>query len=494
MKLGIRFESPIKNETGHKSGAKLIACLLQFAVVASIIFLTTACDGNYLSWSSDGKLGAAVGAKGLRICDSEGTISKVLIDKAGMFRWVPQEHQGLYVGYDYVSRWTDLKPLLSADQQKEVEDESLKLKRKIYMYRGDPNKFAENALRTFDHPLEAALHLRHVALPDIEKLATRKWPAYTNVKVPVFFIKLVQVDAQSATQVRTIDRGIDEIVELRVSPGAKYIACVKHEKAQERNYLEVIPNVAFGKPVRVAVNTNAYPDWSADGRTLYYSRGNSADEPDLLRGQAVHEGGLFKVDIADAAGKMSTAFNSQRLARVIFDNRAPVRVLKNGKVLFVSKEFALPSSVNANFSAALFALDGNHTDAICRRNDDIVYFEPSPDQDQLAVTTSGSMLLVCKINGSDSVEICNGKDLRVSGILPQWKTNQELSFGTEQPTPRGGKPSYSVALWSRSGTKDLSKAWGKDAASEIIVHRDIFQDAMNGVMESMDRKAPTPRK
>jgi hypothetical protein len=73
--------------------------------------------------------------------------------------------------------------------------------------------------------------------------------------------------------------------------------------------------------------------------------------------------------------------------------------------------------------------------------------------------------------------------------LPQWKTNQELSFGTEQVAAKGSKSNYSISLWSKgAGVKDLSKAWGKDAASEIIVHRDLFQEAMTGVMEEIDRK------
>lgn len=487
LRLYARFSS----FCAAKLGAGLSRAFLANLAILLVVLLVSACDGNYLVWSSDGKLGAAIGAKGLRICDSEAGISPVLMDNAGMFRWIPQEHMGVVVGYDYVASWTELKPLLTAEQNKQIQEESVKLKRKIYTYHGDNKKFADNALRTFNYPLEAALLLRHSAQPDIEKLARQKWPAYSVIKVPVFFIKLVQVENNaSVKQVRTLNRGIDEVVELRPSPGAKFIACVKHENAQERNYIDLIPVAAFAKPVMLAVNTNCYPDWSADGRCLYYSRGNTAEEPDLLRGQGVHEGGLFKAEIVDAAGKLNTSVKSQKLAKIIFDNRAPVRALKDNRVLFVSREIKLPSSVSANGNSVLFALDGSKVDLVLRRNDELNYFDISPDQDQIAATTSGGVLLVAKSNGSDPVELCNGKDLRVSGILPQWKNNQELSYGTEIPGPRGAKPAYSVLLWSRSSAapKDLSKAWGKEAAQEIIVHRDIFQDAMSGVVADIDKK------
>lgn len=463
--------------------------MVQGLFLFCLVLLISACDGNYLVWSSDGKLGAAVGAKGLRICDGEGSISKIVVDKAGMFRWIPQEHQGLYVGYDYVSRWSDLKQLLSAEQEKLIVDESTKLRRKLFTYRGDPKKFAENALRTFNYPLEAAIHLHHLAAPDVEKVAATKWPAYSAIKVPVFFIKLIQVDAQSATQMRTVDRGIDEVVELRVSPNGKYIACVKHQNGQERNYLVVIPNVAFSKPIYVAANTNCYPDWSSDSRFLYYSRGNTDDEPDFLKGQNIHEGSLFKVEVIDTAGKTIAPLKPQKLARLIFDNRAPVRTLKDGRVLFASREVRIPLGAGAILTNAVFGLDGSRAEVLFRKNDDVAFFEPNPEQDQLAVCTNGGALYVIKINGTDPVELCNGKDLRISGIFPQWKTNHELSYGTEQPAPKGSKPNYAVALWTRgAGVKDLSKAWGKEAASEVIAHRDIFQEAMSGVMDEIERK------
>lgn len=468
--------------------ARIVA--LRIASFALICLATAGCDGNYLVWSSDGKLGAVIGAKGLRVCDAEGSISKVLADKAGLFRWIPgAEHQGMYVGYDYAGRWTDVKPLLSIDQDRMIQDESLKLKRKIYTYRGDPKKFPENALRTFNYPLEAAMHLHATATPDIEKLALKRWPPYAFIKVPIFYIKLVNVDTNAVTQIRTIDRGIDEIVELKASPNGKFIACVKHEKGQERNYIEVIPNVAFAKPVIIAYNTNAFPDWSADSRHLFYTRANTENEPDLLRGQPVHEGALYKVEVADASGKVLSVPKQQRMARVVFDNRAPVRALKDGRVLFISRELRIPSAINSNLSSALFYLDGNKSDVLIRRTDDIAFFEPNPEQDQLAVTTSGGALLVCKSNGNEIFEICNAKELRLSGLLPQWKSNQELSFGTEQVAQKGSKSNYSIYLWTKaSGMKDLSKSWGKEAASEIIVHRDIFQEAMTGVLEDIDRK------
>ena len=465
-------------------------CLARLFSLLLICLVIAGCDGNYLVWSSDGKLGAVIGQKGLRVCDGEGTISKVLADKAGMFRWIPgPEHQGLYVGFDYAGRWADVKPLLTADQDKTIQDESLKLKRKLYTYRADPKKFAENSLRTFSYPLEAAMHLHSTATPDIDRLAEKRWPPYKYIKVPIFYIKLVSVESNALTQIRTIDRGIDEIVEIKASPNGRFFACVKHEKAHEQNYIQIIPNVAFAKPVIVAYNTNAYPDWSADGRSLYFTRANNDSEADLLRGQPVHEGAIYKVEVADASGKLVPSLKPQRLARVVFDNRAPVRALKDGRVLFLSREVRIPSAINSNLSSALFYLDGNKSDVLLRKNDDIAYFEPSPEQDQIAVTTSGGALLVCKSNGSDIVELCNAKDLRLSGLLPQWKTNQELSFGTEQVATKGSKSNYSISLWSKgAGVKDLSKAWGKDAASEIIVHRDLFQEAMTGVMEEIDRK------
>ena len=469
---------------------KLNFNVLPQLLLVCIVFLLSACDGNYLVWSTDGKLGAVLGAKGLRVCDGEGTISKVLIDNAGMFRWLPGEHAGLIVGYDYVASWAELKPLLNKAQEKQIADESAKLRRKILTYKGDPKKFAENALRTFDYPLHACLALRGAHQPDLERVASQKWPPFANVKVPIFYIKLVQVDEKSTKLVRVLNRGIDEVVELRPSPNGKAIACVKHENGQERNYIEIIPIVAFAKASYVAVNTNVYPDWSADGRNLYFTRGNNAGESDLLRGAGVHEGGLFKAECCDATGKIHQQITTQKLGRIIFDNRSPVRALKDGRILFLSRELGLPSSVQANPTSTLFALEGPRVDTILHRSDDAVYFEPNQDQEQIAVSFANGSLFVVKSNGTDPTELCNGKETKISGLLPQWKSNSELSYGTETPSQnKGAKPTYSVILYSKSsGQKDLSKAWGKEAASEIIVHRDLFQEAMSGVLTDLEKK------
>lgn len=462
--------------------------LLRTLLLSSILCLLAACDGNYLVWSSDGKLAAAVGAKGLRVCDGEGNISKVLFEQAGIFRWLPQEHQGLVVGYEYAGSWNAVKNLLSAAQQKKVQEEAQLLKRKILNYRGDRRKFGETNLRSFKYPLEAVLYLQATAGPEFDRVANSKWPAFSAVKVPVYFIKHLQLDEKSARLLRLVNKGIDEILEIRVAPNGKYIAIVKHENGQERNYIEVQSLLAFSKAQLVAENTNAFPDWSLDSKQVYFSGANSTGNSAILKDSNLREGSLYKVEAVDASGKINAQPKAQKLASLIFDNRSPVRVMKDGRVLFLSKELRIPQSASAAASSALFSLAGSRLDIVCRKSDDLVYFEASPEQDQIAATTAGGALYLCSADGNESAELCNGKELRVSGLLPQWRTNTELSFGTEQSTDRGSKPNYAVQIWSKNGTRNLSRNWGKEALSEIVVHRDLFQEAMQGILSDMDRK------
>lgn len=458
-------------------------------LLVSVILLLAACDGNYLVWSSDGSMAAAVGAKGLRLVDSEGNISKVLYEQAGMFRWIPHEHQGLVVGYEYASSWSELKGLLSREQVKKVSEESAALKRKIQNYRGDKKKFAEQTMRSFRYPLEAILHLRANSSPDFEKLALQKWPAFTAVKVPVYFIKLLQLDDKSARLLRVVNKGIDEIVELRISPNAKYLACVKHENRQQRNYIEALPLVAFAKSTIVADNTNAYPDWGPDSRSLYFSRPSTSSQASFSKDTSNKEGSLCKIELIDQQGKLSSNPKEQKLSSLFFENKTPVRVMKDGRVFFISRELRIPQSTSAPKTNAVFAWQEGIVESVFRKNTDIAYFEPSPEGDQLAVTTaSGALYLANLANPSESSELVNNKGLRVSGLLPQWKTNGELSFGLEQQGAQGSKPSYSVKLWTKGQTKDLSKSWGKEALSEILVRRDMFQEAVGGVVSDIDKK------
>jgi hypothetical protein len=103
---------------------------------------------------------------------------------------------------------------------------------------------------------------------------------------------------------------------------------------------------------------------------------------------------------------------------------------------------------------------------------------------------SDDTVTVSKINGSD-VEVCNGKDQDAAGILPQWRSNTELTYDVKtKPSGNPNKPNYAVMVWSKSGgNRDLSKSWSKEAVSEVSVHRDLFQDALGKIIEDMDRSA-----
>ena len=484
------------NQKSEPSMLSRIRSQLQMSLVFGLSILAlSACDGNYMVWSSDGKLAAVIGSKGLRVIETEDSISPVLVDRAGMFRWIPQEHEGLVVNFDYVRSWADLKPILSAEQEKQIIQEAAILRKKVFTYHGDRKKFEDSALRVLGYPLPAALYLRSNSSVDFEKLTLKKWPAYAAVKVPIFNIKTCSIQPQSARLGRTIDRGIDEIIDLRVSPNGKYLACVKHRRPKETNYLSVFSLSGPEKLVNIAADTAVYPDWSADSHSIFYSRLNSAAETKTLKIPDLHEGGLFKLDIVDGAGKLLAKKNSQRLANLLFDVKAPIRALKDGRVLFLSRELRFPEAAQRVPLVALFAykpVDGGTVETVFRKDKDLTYFEPNPDQEQIAVV-SASAINVIKSNGSDPVEVCNGKDIEASGILPQWKSNSELSYDAKIKTANTPKPGYAVMLWSRaSGNKDISKSWNKDAVTEVSVHRDLFQDAVGKIVEEMDKSAKKP--
>lgn len=464
---------------------QLISIFLCMVVLA-------ACDGNYLVWSTDGKLAAIIGSKGLRVSDAEGTISPVLVDRAGMFRWLPQEHQGVVVGFDYVRTWAELKPVLTNEQIKQIVQDAALLRRKVFTYHGDKKKFEESATHGIGYPLQAALYLRANSSVDFEKLALKKWPGYAAIRVPVFSIKSSHLDTQAAKTIKVIDRGIDEIVELRVSPNGKYLACVKHRRPKETNYICLFSMLNSEKLLNVCSDTACYPDWSSDSKTLFYSRVNAVTESKTLQIPDLHEGGLFKLEITDGNGSFLTKYASQRLANLIFDIKSPVRSLRDGRVLFLSRAVRYPEAVRRTQSVSLFAYsaaDGGRVDELVKKDKDMTYFEPSPEQDCLAYCLYGGTIWVSKINGSDPVEVCNGKDFEPSGILPQWRNNQELSYDAKSKSSIPGKSTYAVMLWSRNGNRELSKSWSKDAISEVSVHRDLFQDAIGKIIEDMDRSA-----
>ncbi|MBX9687556.1 MAG: hypothetical protein K2X27_12690, partial [Candidatus Obscuribacterales bacterium] len=219
----------------NELGGVLSRIVLLFLLALAL----NACDGNYLSWSSDGKLAALIGSKGLRVADADGQVSPILMDRAGLFRWLPQDHQGLLVDYDYVKSWSELKSYLNAAQEKQILEESLRLKRKIYVYRAAPEKFAESNLRSFSYPLEAAIYLHSSAAPDIDKMARAKWTEYRSVKVPIFAIKHVQIEGKTLKLLRVLNKSVDELVEIRPAPNGKFLAAVKHDRAGQKNYLQI---------------------------------------------------------------------------------------------------------------------------------------------------------------------------------------------------------------------------------------------------------------
>lgn len=459
---------------------------------STLIFMMGMCAGlggcfpvKLIVWSPDGQR-AAVNIEGrLYLCDADGKLSPPVAEEVLVATWFPDSRHLGMIKASPAKRWDQIAAVISPDARKRLTDHAEKLRAQVLAGEDweaqvrpllDAGTLSSNEIDA----IKIYLHDRHWGQLK-EKLRT-KWDKLNEPSLCSLVI--FRVGDQSIQPTAELAGSLLPITEVRVSPDGHMVAFVEGDNLFEASKtitrLFAVP-ADGGAPARIVDDHVAlFPDWGASGTDLVYAK---AMKP-LPEDSDFRLGTVLRRQVRDETGQMLETFpEPDILAGLVFSSLSKIRCLPDGRILFSSAEFHLPTTAqDMPQRQQLFALDPQRQATITRLvpraavgtlGDRVDFFEVSPDATKVAVPSSDGRVTVLTL-ASGTVEIVQKHEdpdregHRKLRTLPVWKSADELCFLIPAKGPKGedGRPEF--VLWSAGQTRSLSKDWPDELLSSLM--------------------------
>ena len=481
------------------------------AVCIGLILLATVFAGclpeTRITWSPDGKFALVRGGDGLRLCDADGKLSPPIAENVPAAAWMPDSRQFIAVWAKPVVTWEELLPYLSEEWKANAKGLAEDWRRQILAHEGDWDKF-ELGPRPADI-MAGLMCLRDEFGKELAPRVGARWEDLKGVCHTVYVVQLFEVADGEARPAKVLLQVLAPIAELRVAPTGKafaYAAPPYPPRSPEPTFsLFVASFAAPDKPRRVQDRVSIFFDWTPDGRSLVYPCADMAEPgahiPRVSFGsteraflytrnrmrepgqqQPLRAGSITRSEVVGEDGALVEGKNPTCLAKVLFFDSLPVRCLRNGRVLFASRETRLPAPpADMPQDFALFSLDLANPKALQAVFTPEVrgevggtwdLFQLSPDETRISIPDPKGLVAI--------LDLATGKVTRVSdeamkgrlATIPVWRSKEELCFVVPAGSKLGAPGGDEVVLWSPAGSRCLSKDWPDSVAKGFLQRKE----------------------
>lgn len=411
---------------------------IALAPLALTLLLLAGCLEQVYVWSPDGKRAAVLnlGKDGLMLCDADGKLSPPLVPDVFRVAWLSDSQRLVLARKHSESKWTPLARAMGQPRaaalvaQAEVAWQKLQTGAGWGGVGGVAGLFAD---RDPDWNL-VCIYLRERYGEALRaKLDPGQWDDVAKKTADIQELVMARIDGEKIVPGTQLYEGIDEIADFRVSPGDKAVAFVAElaEGKFKDGRLWLVP-IDASTPELVANRVAAYPDWTADARSLVYVQASGANSSDDLR-----LGTLVQREVLDAAGRIQLKSEQKDLAGWIFSDQCRVRCLRDGRILFNAAEISLPLAAEdyGDQHEQLFALDparqATLVRMIPRKHQEnmpkaLTFFEVSPDERQVLFGDFNGNVSQLTLATGNVRQIQGGTEDRLQGA-PVWRTNGEFT-------------------------------------------------------------------
>jgi hypothetical protein len=229
----------------------------------------------------------------------------------------------------------------------------------------------------------------------------------------------------------------------------------------------------------VAAHVGAFPDWTADGRSLVYIQAAGGSAKDDLR-----LGTLVQREVLDAGGQVASKEEKKELAGWIFSENTRVRCLRDGRILFNAAEISLPIAAEdyGEQHEQLFAVDPARQATLVRlvpRKQEqnlpqtLAFFEVSPDEKQVLFGGVEDEVAVLTLATGEVERVQDKTDKQSLQGQPVWRKDGEFSYTRRTAKKDGPTPTRKAEVMLRSGGKDrlLSGSWPDQLVNQLVADR-----------------------
>ncbi|HEY9755509.1 MAG TPA: hypothetical protein V6C97_10130 [Oculatellaceae cyanobacterium] len=404
------------------------------------VFLLTACDStDLIQWSPDGKRVAVLASDGLRLGDETGKLSAPVDESICALRWFPDSNRAVVKTCVLVTKWADLRKILSQREQGEIQIAA----RKIWRSGRISSSLAGVPAQ------EACVYLG--SLYGQQAVKNRFKLDECSMSVVVHYLRVLNLSKNERVDKSLILwRSVADINDMRMSPkGTAVVMAVESSDTKKvdepcDNRVMVLP--VKGGPARVvAIPVNGLPDWTPDGKSLVYILKPIVDLRRIGKGRkdATEPMWVFKLqrrEVADADGNLLSRFAPpETLVDLVDVTDAQAHCLPDGSVIFKAKQRAYPSVGSAKLREYLYRLKPDHnletilgSDKLFERG--LAFFQPNQDGSKIVFWEyphSQISVLDVASGQSKDLEKESSEELKLD---PQWRTRDELCYPARNPT------------------------------------------------------------
>jgi hypothetical protein len=388
------------------------------------------CVPERVTWSPDGTRGAVLGGDGLYACDVSGKLSGLLVPAVKWVRWMPDSKRVVVTRQVELKTWKELVaafPVEAAEAQKKA-DEVVKALQDFK---------PETGLNQYGWTL---YYLRDEKPELIKAKLGSVWDSVTALTEQAFATQIYDLTASPAKPGPVLLWSQEGFMDLRVSSTGQAVA-ISRLKGHDMDESELQVVATDGSGVRMKTEAALYPDWSADGKTLYYMtperEHGKAQLGSLVRRQLIDDKGLTaEKDLPPA----------EELVGIAYSPKLRLRVGKDGRVFFLAIDLTLPATPNdINDTPGLFSIHPGQQATVSRvapraadkrlrdAKDGLMFFEVSPDEQWISLPCDDGRLLLLSVATGEVSEVqtkpipkSNGEGGLTS--VPVWRTATELTF------------------------------------------------------------------
>jgi hypothetical protein len=456
---------------------------IALAPLALALLLLAGCLEKTLLWSPDGSRAAVIGQDGLYLCDAEGKLSVLL--GPGVYRaaWLGDSQQLVLARERKATAWNEIARALGPDVARAVithaesiweQAQTGGLWSVLAMEVGGKGrtKLAKIYLR---ERYGEALHA---------KVNVGEWEDIKSTEVGIHELVMARIEDGKITPGTRLHEGLGKVREIRVAPGDRAVAFVAEtfltpEGKGEDDLQLWLARVNGSGAVPVAAHVAAFPDWTADGRSLVYVQAMSGSSKDDLR-----LGALVQREVLDAGGTVAAKEEKKELAGWIFSDNSRVRCLRDGRIIFNAAEISLPIAAEdyGEQHEQLFAADparlATLVRLIPRKQEDkipptLAFFEVSPDERQVLFGGLDGEVVVLTLATGEVEQVQERTAKQSLQGQPVWRKDGEFSYTRRVAKKDGQAPARKAEIMLRSGGKDkrLSETWPDQMVNQLVDDR-----------------------
>jgi hypothetical protein len=445
-----------------------------------LVLLLAGCLEKHVVWSPDGSRAAVIARDGLYLCDTDGKLTPLLLPGVYQAAWLGDSQRLVVARKRKADSWTPIAAALGSERAAAVVARAEALWKKLeaggawgVLTKGDGEKKEPVILKVF-------LRERYgEALR--AKMGAGDWDELKSKQVEINELVVARLEDGKIQPGTLLHEGLDEIRDIRVGRGDRFVAVTTNQAPDnDKESRLLLVRIDVTGATAVAEHTAAYPDWTADGRSLVYvqASGERTGNDDLRLATLVQR------EVLNADGQIKIAEKAEDLAGLYFQDQTRVRCLRDGRILFNAAEFNLPVSVKdfGGDREKLFVLDLARQATLVRmipRSEaekmpkNLTFFEVGPDEKQVLVGGFDGEVSVLTLASGDVDEVQQAGEYSLMGA-PVWRNAEEITYARRNPAVEGKNPSRKgeivlrkVVLQKGDREKVLSQDWSKEMLESV---------------------------